>query len=141
LSVDARLSLAVEAEEIVQQVKQAIEAERKKAMSENYKNRYTKHDESSLVQLIEPSYLEQTGQKNNSKLATAKIAEMFNTNRTYISDAQKLKDEAHLQPVKRGVLHAGKIIQPFANVVRNNRNRAGCKNVLKCLQKCVRNVV
>lgn len=87
-------AIAVEAEEILQHVRQAIETERKKAISENNKNQYTKQDESAMAQLIAPSQKTEKQQNKEERESRYKIAQMFNTNRTYISDAQKLKEES-----------------------------------------------
>lgn len=59
------------------------EKARREKQSVNAVNRYTK--DYSLGQLIDASY------KDNSKRASHKIADTFNTNRTYISEAAKLK--------------------------------------------------
>jgi len=50
-----------------------------------------------MVQLIVPQV------KDTSKLATAKVAETFNTNRTYIDEATRLKweDPEAFEDVKR----------------------------------------
>ena len=45
-----------------------------------------------MVQLIEP-YENEPQAKDNAKLTSAKVAETFNTNRTYVSDAGKIKED------------------------------------------------
>jgi len=110
-------AIAVEAEEITTAIKEAVEVERRGKISIQQSENNSKSKEFQTVQLIEPSekvpekrtssqwsdiVVEKEEKKipavqliapqveDNSKLATAKIAETFNTNRTYISEAAKL---------------------------------------------------
>jgi membrane peptidoglycan carboxypeptidase len=79
-------AIAVEAEEIVEAIKQAVEVERRKKISEreNVGNQYTEKVET--CQLID------TPAKQPER-AEQKIAQTFNTNRTYVNEAAKLKTE------------------------------------------------
>lgn len=88
--------IATEAEEMLRGIAEAVEVERRKKQAETQSE--TKK-ELAKVQQIEPQ------PKDNSKLAAQKAAELFNTNRTYISEAQKLKDTAPevFEQVKNGL--------------------------------------
>jgi N6-adenosine-specific RNA methylase IME4 len=76
-------AIAVEADEIVEAIRQAVEAERRKKQAETQSE--TKKD-GAMVQLIVPQA------KDTSKLAHTKIAQTFNTNRTYVNEAAKLRE-------------------------------------------------
>lgn len=93
-------AIAVEADDIIDVIKEETEKARREKISqrENVANQYSEKKEVQTVQLIEPSA------KDNSQLATSKIAETFNTNRTYISEAAKLKETKPeiFEAVKRG---------------------------------------
>jgi len=78
-------AIAVDADELIQALKESVERERRKKISErdNKGNQYTQVE---TVQLIAPSPNEQ------NKVRT-KLANTFNTNRTYITEAARLKTE------------------------------------------------
>jgi hypothetical protein len=82
-------TIAVEAEELVAAIRAKVEKERRKKIAErqNIANQHTKKSET--VQKIVPSPA-----KDTSKLADTKTAKLFNTNRTYVNQAAKLKAEA-----------------------------------------------
>lgn len=83
-------AIAAEAEDLVSELQQKVEEDRRRKIAEreNVANQYTKPEPKvETVQLIEPS-----PQKDNSRLADSHIASLFNTNRTYISEARKLKE-------------------------------------------------
>lgn len=82
-------AIAVEAEEIIEALREAVERERRAKISEARRG--------ETAQLIAPS------EKSDNEVRT-KLAETFNTNRTYISDAAKLRNEKPevFEQVKRG---------------------------------------
>jgi len=75
--------IAAEADEIIQAISEQVEKERREKQAETLKNTLSK--EVSLTQLIAPN----SKQENETR---HKIAETFNTNRTYVSEATKLKE-------------------------------------------------
>lgn len=83
--------IATEAEELITGIKEKVEQERREKQAETQKS-------GAKVQLIVPQV------KDTSKLASTKVSELFNTNRTYISDAAKLKETKPevFEQVKRG---------------------------------------
>lgn len=89
--------VAVEAKEIIAVLDEQIEDERRKNISKNNVNQYTK-DESAMGKLISPSQNEAQqdkakSQKKEKRKKRAILAGMFNTNSTYIDKAGNLKDE------------------------------------------------
>lgn len=87
LSSSQWATLAVEADEIIYTLKQELEAERRNKISNSRKG--------ETSQLIDES---------NSNRTDTRVADMFNTNRQYIREAQKLKNEKPelFEAVKRG---------------------------------------
>lgn len=85
-------AIAVEAEEIVEALREAVERERRAKQSESLKQT---HETGVSVNLLSQTTPERV---------TSKLAETFNTNRTYISDAAKLRNEKPevFEQVKRG---------------------------------------
>lgn len=94
--------IAVEAEDIVAAIEEAVEAERRAKIAENNQNQYTSL-KSAMVELIPPSPKPDYKEKEAAK-SRAKIAETFNTNARYISDAKKLRKEnpEAFEKIKRG---------------------------------------
>lgn len=72
-------AVAVEADEIIAAIAEAVEQERRSKIAESR--------QSETSQLIDQS------KNHNDSKAAHKAAELFNTNRTYINDAAKLKTE------------------------------------------------
>lgn len=87
-------AIAVEADEIVDALRAAVEKERRAKLEGNQ----NASKEKTTGQLIAPSYSDESN-KVRTKLATT-----FNTNRTYVSDAAKLRTEKPdvFEQVKRG---------------------------------------
>ena len=84
-------AIAVEADDIVKAIEEATEAARraKIAERENVSNQYSEKVE--MAQLIAPS--PKTSQNKSKSESRTKIAKAFNTNRSYISDAKRLRIE------------------------------------------------
>ena len=83
--------IAAEADEMLKAISEAVEAEKLRKQSENAINRFTKEPVACDNKLTQPTKLaEPTKQPER---VTQKAAEIFNTNRTYISEAIKLKEE------------------------------------------------
>lgn len=76
--------MAVEAEEILAAIAEAVEQERRKRQSENAANRYTERG-----RIASDNLLSEPKKEDTTARATHKAAELFNTNRTYINDAKK----------------------------------------------------
>lgn len=77
-------AIAVEADEIIQAIRKATEKDRIRKQKENADNQYS---EPSVNKLTEPKLDE------NKSRTDHKVASTFNTNRTYINEATKLRDE------------------------------------------------
>ena len=86
-------AIAAEAEDVFNSIKEAIEAGRLKKQSENAVNRFTENIAS------DKKLTQATPQRT-----TQKVAELFKTNRTYVTEAQKLRDNnpEMFERVKRG---------------------------------------
>ena len=83
--------IATEAEGLLKAISEQVEKNRRQRQAETQsitKTTRPKSDE-AMVQKIEPQ-----PKKDNAKLTASKIAEPFNTNRTYVSQAAKIKDVA-----------------------------------------------
>jgi hypothetical protein len=78
-------TIAVEAEELVSAIRAKVEEDRRKKQAATQ----AKKEPKPVVQKIVPQ-----ATKDTSKLADQKTAELFNTNRTYVNRAAKLKAEA-----------------------------------------------
>jgi len=91
-------TIAVDAEQLVKDVKAEVESERRKEQGER---KTANAKDNIMVQKIVPQ-----ASKDTSKLTSHKIAEMFNTNRTYVNQAAKLKVEAPevFEKVKAGTM-------------------------------------
>lgn len=89
--------IAVEEEDIVNAIKEHVEQERRRKQAENFKNRYTKS-------LASDKKLSEAKNEHATKTHT-KIAQAFNTNRTYVNNAKKLREENEeaFQQIKGGV--------------------------------------
>jgi hypothetical protein len=76
--------IAVESDEIIEVLKEQTEKERREKISkrENVSNQYTKQETCQLID---------TSPKNKERV-TQKLAKTFNTNRSYVSEAKKLKE-------------------------------------------------
>lgn len=90
-------AIAVEAEEICKVIADAVEAERRKKQAETQKETMKKEPMRELIP-------EQVEELKPEIRARNKIAETFNTNPRYISDAQRLKEEKPeiFQQIKEG---------------------------------------
>lgn len=77
--------IAVEADELVKAIREAVEKERTKKQKENASNQ---HSEPCVKKLTQPK-----ADRNDTRVH-AKTAELFNTNRTYVNQATKLKTQA-----------------------------------------------
>jgi len=91
--------IAAEAEEMLKAIGEAVEAERRRKIAEQMQGNENRKVEKQTSQLID------TSEKPIRQERTAqKVAEVFNTNRTYVSEAQKLKEEKPevFEQVKRG---------------------------------------
>jgi N6-adenosine-specific RNA methylase IME4 len=77
-------AIAVEADEIVEAIRQAVEVERRKKQAESL---HQTHEAGMFGAINCPK------QSNEENKARTKIAETFNTNRTYVNEAAKLKTE------------------------------------------------
>jgi N6-adenosine-specific RNA methylase IME4 len=75
-------AIAVEADEIVEAIRQAVEAEKRRKLTGNE----NASKEKTMCQLIDTSF-------KQPERAEQKIAQTFNTNRTYVNEAGKLKTE------------------------------------------------
>lgn len=91
--------IATEAEEILQAIAEAVEAERRRKQAEAAESRartgtgtFEPTCDNKLTEVVKPERV------------TQKAAEIFNTNRTYISEAAKLKEQQPevFEQVKRG---------------------------------------
>lgn len=91
--------IAVEAEDLIEAIRKEVEKQRRAKQAETQEK--TKKEKEAMVQKIVP----QTP-KDTSKLASHKTAELFNTNRTYVNQANKLKEQAPevFEAVKAGTM-------------------------------------
>lgn len=102
LSSSQWAAIAVEAEDIVTAIEEAVEAERRAKIADNQTLNNSK-SKFQTPELIPPS--EKTNYKaKESAESRYKIAEKFNTNARYISDAKKLRTEnpEAFEKIKRG---------------------------------------
>ncbi|HNY01673.1 MAG TPA: hypothetical protein PKG48_03755 [Bacteroidales bacterium] len=106
--------IGIEAEEIAQSIRAAVEAERRKKQSETQSTKTIQPTDTlfvdqkgkeikpvAVVQKIVPSELGAITQnfveqpiKRSERETSAILAKMFNTNRTYINDARKFQETA-----------------------------------------------
>jgi hypothetical protein len=93
-------TMAILANEIITAIAEQVEKERKEKLIGN--NNATK--EKTTGQLIAQSFANNTKNYEESKTAT-KVAEMFNTNKTYIKEAARLKENnpEAFEQVKNGL--------------------------------------
>jgi hypothetical protein len=77
-------TIAVEAEDVLKVIAEQVDKERIEKQKANAANQ---HQEAYVKKLTEPK-------DDNSSRAQAKAAELFNTNRTYVNQAAKVKSEA-----------------------------------------------
>jgi N6-adenosine-specific RNA methylase IME4 len=89
--------IATEAEEMLAAIAEAVEAERRKKQAET-------QSETKKEGLSDNKLTHSPRPEKQPERVTQKAAEIFNTNRTYISEAQKLKEEKPevFEQVKRG---------------------------------------
>jgi len=94
--------IAAEAEEILRAIGDAVEAERRRKIAEreNVANQHSVKVET--CQLIDTT--PKKPEPKQPERVTQKAAEVFNTNRTYVTEARKLKEERPevFEQVKRG---------------------------------------
>ena len=114
-------AVAVEAEQLIATIREAVEAERRAKISE------ARADETR--QLIAPSE-----SKDEAKTAH-KAAELFNTNRTYINDAARLKEERPdaFEKIKTGeatITQIKREIKEEQREARREENRAKVAEVV-----------
>lgn len=79
LSSSQWAAVAVEADELMAAIREAVEVAR---LAKQKLNAANQHAEPSVNKLTEPK-------NDNSARAEAKVAEVFNTNRTYINEAAR----------------------------------------------------
>lgn len=94
-------TIAVEADDVMQTIASQVEKERREKQRENAANQHT-----------EPSGKKLPEAKPDDNKATAKAAQLFNTNRTYVNQAAKMKDTA---PEVFEKVKAGKMTMQDAN--------------------------
>ena len=75
-------AVAVQADELMQSIQDAVEAARLAKQKANAANQYTKPSDNKLSE----------GKDEHATKVATKAAELFNTNRTYINEAAKLKE-------------------------------------------------
>jgi N6-adenosine-specific RNA methylase IME4 len=87
-------AIAVEADEVVEAIRQAVEVERRRKQKENAANQHTEPLGNKLPE----------GKPHDETKAATKIAQTFNTNRTYVNEAAKLRETKPevFEQVKRG---------------------------------------
>jgi hypothetical protein len=109
--------IATEAEEMLSAIAEAVEAERRRKQAETQSETMKK----PIPQLVAP----QVPSKKSENETRQKAAEIFNTNRTYISEAQKLKEEKQtVQFVEPSVKDNSKLAtQKAAEIFNTNRIR------------------
>jgi hypothetical protein len=95
--------IAAEADDLLAVISEQVEKERRQKQKENASNQ---HQEPSVKKLTEPT------RDENSLRAQAKAAELFNTNRTYVNQAVKMKEKA---PEVFEKVKAGKMTMQDAN--------------------------
>jgi N6-adenosine-specific RNA methylase IME4 len=83
-------AIAVEAEEILAAIAEAVEAERRAKQAVSLQ---ATHVSKAFGEGVSNNKLLQTKNPNENAVST-KAAEMFNTNRTYINEAKKLREES-----------------------------------------------
>lgn len=89
LTSSQKAAIAVQAEDVYAELEAAVEEEKRRKQSENFKNQYTR---SALGELIPPTQKRDSKQHEESKTRT-KLAKKFGTNPRYVSDVKKLKEE------------------------------------------------
>jgi N6-adenosine-specific RNA methylase IME4 len=97
-------AIAIEAKDIVQIIENEVENERKKKISEEMGgNKNQIGGEPQMGQKIDPS-VETPAPRDNAKRAASKVAEVFNTNRQYISDIANIKESKPevFEEIKKG---------------------------------------
>jgi DNA modification methylase len=82
--------IAILAKPIIKAIQDQVEKERRAKQAETQK--IIKGDE-AMVQKIAPQIKNVKRKKDNSKLTKSKVAKMFKTNRTYINEVAKIKDD------------------------------------------------
>lgn len=108
-------AVAVEADEIIAAIAEAVEQERRSKIAESR--------QSETSQLIDQS------KNHNDSKAAHKAAELFNTNRTYINDAKKLREASpeHFEKIKSGratLTQVKREMKEQAREARREENRA-----------------
>lgn len=112
-------AVAVEADEIIAAIKARVEEERRKKQIANAANQYTEPCDNKLSQ----------PRNEHANAAVTKTAELFNTNRTYVNEAAKLKEERPeaFEKVKSGAATITQIkreIKEEQREARREENRA-----------------
>jgi len=87
--------IAAEADDLINAISEAVEEVKREKMIANDNAKKEKTEVQLIVPLI----------KDTSKLVVAKVAQTFNTNRTYVTEAVKLKakDPVKFEQVKSGI--------------------------------------
>lgn len=100
LSSSQWAAIAVEAEEILAAIAEAVEQERRAKQAEHLKET---HESGGFGGGVSDNKLSDTKDEHETKTAH-KAAELFNTNRTYINDAKKLRESSpeHFEKIKSG---------------------------------------
>ena len=116
--------MAVEADEIIAAIKARVEEERREKQAANAANQYTEPSNNKLLEAKDP----------NTNAASTKVAELFNTNRTYINDAKKLREASpeHFEKIKSGsatLTQVKREMKEQAREARREENRAKVASV------------
>jgi len=85
-------TIAVEAEELIAAIRFKVEKERRDKQAETKRQTTSQKALSAAAEVVVQKIVPQP--KDTSKLVATKTAELFNTNRTYVNQAAKLKAEA-----------------------------------------------
>jgi hypothetical protein len=85
-------TIAVEAEELIAAIRFKVEKERRDKQAETKRQTTSQKALSAAAEVVVQKIVPQP--KDTSKLVATKTAELFNTNRTYVNQAAKLKVEA-----------------------------------------------
>jgi N6-adenosine-specific RNA methylase IME4 len=116
--------IAAESESLIEAIREKVETERRKKMADAKIGNNNASKEKQKVQLIEP-----VDSKDNSRLTSQKVATAHNTNRTYVSEAKRLKAEQpeKFEQVKRGektITEVKREIKEIKREERREENRA-----------------
>jgi len=93
--------IAILAKPIIKAIQDQVEKERRAKQAETQKK--VKGNE-SMVQKIAPQMKNAKRKKDNSMLSKSKVAKLFKTNRTYINEVEKIKEDnpSAFEQIKNG---------------------------------------